>query len=171
VKILEGINKQSSDLNPMSTNEQMLSNKSPDSFSGPFALSFLDGGNCFTGSHEHWEYHFCPYRNVTSRRIVGSSTNLLGVWGNWIETESGNAIMEYGNGMMCNTMDQNDPNFQKRVKTTVEILCNNNPLNDSLQFTEVKIYQIEEKTNCHYHLKFAVPIHCRLLHTNVKKRF
>jgi hypothetical protein len=80
VRIVEGIDKLS---DKDQSNYNMEDNPIPDRISGPESLYFLRGF-CFSKSVERFEYSFCPFNNVTQRRIIGQRSTIIGVWGKWI---------------------------------------------------------------------------------------
>ena len=55
-----------------------LSYSEPDILYGPKAL-FLLNKYCFLTSIDRYEYSICLFQNITQRRLIGSSTTLLGL--------------------------------------------------------------------------------------------
>mmetsp|Transcript_8590 Transcript_8590/g.12825 ORF Transcript_8590/g.12825 Transcript_8590/m.12825 type:complete len:198 (-) Transcript_8590:519-1112(-) len=59
-----------------------LSYSEPKYMVGPEALMFLNG-LCFKEVLDRYEYSVCPFQNITQRRLIGTRSTLLGVWGEW----------------------------------------------------------------------------------------
>ena len=72
VRFVEGIAK----IEDTSANMQEP-HQTPDPIYGPEALFFLDG-TCFHSSYEKYEYTFCPFQNVTQRRLTNARPVLIG---------------------------------------------------------------------------------------------
>lgn len=166
VKIVEGIDKWSTDpvvTTPHTDSAFTTPAPSVDPFSGTINLSFLQG-SCFSSTQDRFEYTLCPFQNVTSKRIMGQKTNLLGVWGNWqASNDDRPSTMTYVDGQPCT--DENVMGGENKeitpgqlTVTSVEIVCNHTKPIES-----VSILSVEEKSICSYHVRLGVPIACSLL--------
>lgn len=166
MKIVEGIDKWSTDpvVHTPNTDSSFTMSPSPvDPFSGTINLSFLQG-SCFSSTQDRFEYTLCPYQNVTSKRIMGQKTNLLGVWGNWqASNDNKPSMMKYVDGQPC-TDDNMMGGESKEITpgqltvTSVEIVCTYTKPIES-----VTILSVEETSVCSYHIRLGVPIACSLL--------
>lgn len=165
-RIVEGIDKWSTDSVVISSSSSADSNQVspapvPDPFSGPINLSFLEG-NCFSINQDRWEYVFCSYQNVTSKRIMGQKVNLLGVWGHWSQNSMSDIPnMEFVGGQGCNGEDsfltgEKSPKDEKETRVSVSLVCDN-PTIESVSILSV------EENECHYRLRLGLPISCSLL--------
>ncbi len=138
VKIVDGVDKKG-ERGPSTG----LSYSQPDPFSGPEALTVLNG-LCFTAAIDRYEYSVCPFQNVTQRRLIGPSSTLLGtslpsekliisgIWGQWLtnETSQNYDTMIFINGQTCGRKGRSVrlslfcgyPNFEIFPKSVTEVM-------------------------------------------------
>lgn len=167
-RIVEGIDKWSTDSVVITSSPQNSHARIPDPFSGTINLSFLEG-SCHSILEDRWEYTVCPYQNVTSKRIMAQKTNVLGVWGHWTtkqldeSTSRKYPIMEYTDGQGCNGEDsfltgEKSLKDDKETHASVTLVCSS----DDRKIDHIRVLSVVE-TDCHYRFELGLPIPCGLL--------
>lgn len=167
-RIVEGIDKWSTDSVVITSSPQNSHARIPEPFSGTINLSFLEG-SCHSILEDRWEYTVCPYQNVTSKRIMAQKTNLLGVWGHWTSKQSEEStsrkypIMEYTDGQGCNGEDsfltgEKSLRDDKETHASVTLICSS----DDRKIDHIHVLSVSE-SDCHYQFELGLPISCGLL--------
>lgn len=172
VKVVDGIDKLSTDSVVVTSSGApvdsalQIQHSFPHPFEEPYFLLFLTN-QCFTYSAERWEYSFCPFRNVTSKRNLGHKINVVGVWGHWQNPKEGFYRMEYVNGSVCEggeqfKQDSVDSAPPRLMKASVTIACARSPSDIALSYS-TKIISVDDGQHCFIEMVLSVPIACSLL--------
>lgn len=126
-------------------------------FSGPESLMVLLN-ECFTTSHDKYEYRVCPFHNITQKRIVGNAWNLLGTYSNWFDNEGPD--FKYRSTLYIGPQCGNDLN----TSVVLEFVCSDISRDTIVQDYALAI--IDDVLHCKYTMQLSVPLPCSLLDSN-----
>lgn len=129
---------------------------SPSPYSGPSSLAFLKG-QCFSATMEKFEYQLCPFHNVTQRRLMAQSWQMLGVWGKWkhgLERDIGGTML-YSSENAC-------AGDERSVEVRIHCLPPSSYPPSSPSTSDFLIGAVDESEACRHIIDFKTPLPCVL---------
>ena len=107
---------------------------------------------------ENFEYQLCPFHNVTQRRLMAQSWQLLGVWNKWKHQGGG----ESKGGAMMFTSDNSCAGEERSVQVNIHCLSPSAYPPASSPDNGFFIIAVDESEACRHVIEFKTPLPCVL---------
>ncbi len=127
---------------------------------------------CFIAALDRYEYHYCPFRNITQRRIMGNTVSFIGSFYRYqdpVLLDETVPLYRYSSVEYRGNKCVQDENID--LKTIVNYLCNEDDrksTNLSFDYSSFGIVAVDESVQCKYTFTFNVPLPCTVFTTNYK---
>lgn len=127
---------------------------------------------CFIAALDRYEFNYCPFRNITQRRIMGNTVSYIGSFYRYQEPillDETVPLYRYSSVEYRGGKCVQDENVD--LKSIVNYVCNEDEKkNDNLIFdyNNFGIVTVDESVQCKYTFTFNVPLPCAVLTTEYK---
>ena len=127
---------------------------------------------CFIAALDRYEYHYCPFRNITQRRIMGNTVSFIGSFYRYqdpVLLDEIAPLYRYSSVEYRGNKCVQDENVD--LKTIVNYVCNEDDrksANSSFDYGSFGIVAVDESVQCKYTFTFNVPLPCAVFTTDYK---